>query len=418
MQSDSSPHVDGSLKADPSLGADLSRGSDQSLGADLSAKVAPSPKTAQSPHREPHLQPSELGSTRSGPRLGRILVKSGLILGFPLLAALAALHWYAEGGRYVETENAYVKAHIVTVSAEISGRVEAVQVRDNQAVSEGELLFTLDPQPFELALARTDAQIESIRQEIETQRAEYNVALAEVREVEERIRFLETQLERARKLREAGMIRLDAFDEARHNRDAAHARRAAIQERAGRILVALGGRSDRPVEQHPRMREARALREEARLALARTRVKAPTAGVVANLRLRPGENLNRGTPVFSLIQHEAPWVEANFKETQLASLKVGQDALLSADAFPDRFWPARIVAIAPATGAQFAVLPPQNATGNWVKIVQRVPVLLELRASSEGLRAGMTVTVRVDTGKSRGMPALASWWPSIRGSDH
>lgn len=350
-------------------------------------------------------------------RSARLLLRLGLLLGVPLVAAVLGLRWYADGGRFVETENAYVKAHIVPVSAEVSGRVLEVRVRDNQTVAEGDVLFAMDAQPFELALARADAQIGSIRQEIETQRAEHRVALAEALEVEERIRFLDTQLERARRLRESGMIRLDAFDEARHNRDAARARLGAIQERAARVLVALGGRADLPIEQHPRMREARAAREEARLALARTRVRAPSAGTVSNLRLRPGENLNRGSPVFSLIQHDAPWVEANFKETQLASLSVGQEALLLADAYPDRRWQARVVAIAPATGAQFAVLPPQNATGNWVKIVQRVPVLLEIRASPEGLRAGMTVTVRVDTGKTRGMPSFASWWAARSGTD-
>lgn len=354
--------------------------------------------------------------SRAGPRLARGLPRFLLLLGVPLVAVALGLRWYAQGGRYVETENAYVKAHIVPVSAEVSGRVLEVRVRDNQMVAAGDVLFAMDPQPFELALARIEAQIESIRQEIDTQRAEHRVALAEAFEVEERIRFLDAQLERARRLREAGMIRLDAFDEARHNRDAALARLAAIRERAARVLAALGGRADLPFAQHPRMREAQALREEARLALARSRVTAPSAGTVSNLRLRPGENLHRGAPVFSLIQHDAPWVEANFKETQLAGLHVGQDALLTADAFPDRVWQARIVAIAPATGAQFAVLPPQNATGNWVKIVQRVPVLLEIKDAPEGLRAGMTVTVRVDTGKSRGMPAFASWWAALGGS--
>ena len=152
--------------------------------------------------------------------------------------------------------------------------------------------------------------------------------------------------------------------------------------------------------------------DEAKLALDRTEIRASQDGTISNLRLRPGENINRGAALFSLIQPDKPWIEANFKETQLEKVRIGQPASLVADAFPDRQWAAKVLAIAPATGAQFAVLPPQNATGNWVKVVQRVPVILEIDPLQEStaLRAGMTVTVRIDTGKARGMPGVLSWF--------
>lgn len=335
-----------------------------------------------------------------------------LLLIVPFLLAWLALDQYAKGGRYIETDNAYVKAHIVSVSAEMGGRVEKVLVKDQQQVRQGDLLFVLDRAPFQIALAKANAQLELVRNELDTLRAEYRVAKAEASEAQERIQFLNLQLERSRRLREVGMIRADAYDEALHQRDAAKARLSAIEERASRVLVALGGDVLLATERHPKILEAKAALDEAKLALDRTEIRASQDGTISNLRLRPGENINRGAGLFSLIQPEKPWIEANFKETQLEKVRIGQPASLVADAFPDRQWPAKVLAIAPATGAQFAVLPPQNATGNWVKVVQRVPVILEIDPLQEStaLRAGMTVTVRIDTGKARGMPDVLSWF--------
>ena len=343
-------------------------------------------------------------------RLTRIV----LLLGVPLAVAAAGLHYYAEGGRYLETDNAYVKSHVISVSAEVAGRVSEVAVRDNQAVARGQFLFRIDPAPFEVAVARAAAQIASARTEVDTLRAEYKVALAEGVEAEERIRFLDSQLERQRRLRERGMVREDAFDEARHNLAAARARLGATQERAARVLASLGGDAGQPAERHPRVREAMLARDAAALELARTRVNAPVAGTVSNLKLQAGEHVARGIAAFTLIQAGKPWVEANFKETQLEKMQVGQTARIVADAYPGLEWRARVSTIAPATGAEFALLPPQNATGNWIKVVQRVPVLLDIEqaAGSPGgapgpaLRAGMTVSVSIDSGRNRGLPDL------------
>jgi membrane fusion protein (multidrug efflux system) len=338
------------------------------------------------------------------------LTRAVLLLGVPLLVAALALYLYAQGGRHLETENAYVKAHIVAVSAEVAGRVAEVAVRDNQPVTRGQLLFRIDNAPFEMALARASAQLANARTDVETLRAEHRVALADAAEAEERIRFLVIQLERQGRLKERGMVREDAYDEARHNLDAARARVTAMQERAARVLASLGGDAKLPAERHPRVLEARAALDTAALELARTRITAPTAGTVSNLKLQPGMNVGRGVAVFSLIQAGEPWIEANFKETQLAGMRVGQVARVVADAYPGVEWRARVSTIAPATGAEFALLPPQNATGNWIKVVQRVPVLFAIEpaegADRPPLRAGMTVSVSIDTGRSRGLPDL------------
>jgi membrane fusion protein (multidrug efflux system) len=343
---------------------------------------------------------------------GRRLTRALLLVVVPLVAIATGLYYYAQGGRHLETDNAYVKAHIIAVSAEVAGRVAEVAVRDNQSVAQGQLLFRIDTAPFEVALARANAQLANARTDVETLRADHRVALAEASEAEERIRFLGLQLERQQRLREKGMVREDAYDEARHNLDAARARLGALRERAARGLAGLGGDLKLPTERHPRVLEARAALDTAALDLARTRVHAPAAGTVSNLRLQPGMNMARGVAAFSLIQAGDPWIEANFKETQLAGMRVGQAARVVADAYPGVEWRARVSAIAPATGAEFALLPPQNATGNWIKVVQRVPVLFAIESDGQtgaerpALRAGMTVSVSIDTGRSRGLPDL------------
>jgi membrane fusion protein, multidrug efflux system len=351
---------------------------------------------------------AEPGAPR--PRVGRKALRAVLLIGVPLAAAAAALYFYAAGGRHVETDNAYVKAHIIAVSAEVAGRVVAVEVRDNQPVAAGAPLFRIDPAPFEVAIAKADAQMAVVRTDLASLRGEYRVALAEAKEAEERIDFTTRQLDRQRLLKERGMGREDTFDEARHNLDVARARLAAVQERAARVLASLSGDPNLPADRHPRFLEARAARNAAQLDLAHTRVTASAAGIVSNMRLQAGEFVARGVPVFSLIESRDTWVEANFKETQLAGVRVGQGARIVVDAYPGVEWAARVSAIAPATGAEFALLPPQNATGNWVKVVQRVPVHLAIEQApgQPPLRAGMTVTVTVDPGRSRGLPAFLS----------
>ncbi|HTP61117.1 MAG TPA: HlyD family secretion protein [Burkholderiales bacterium] len=333
-------------------------------------------------------------------RLLRLL----LLVVVPLVLALAALHWYAKGARYAETDNAYVKAQVIPISAEVSGRVAEVPVRDQQRVERGALLFRLDPVPFQLARARAEAQLSVVRAEIETLRAEYRSARVDADEQSERIPFLERQLERQRRMKEKGMSREDLYDEAQNTLETGKTRLAALRERANRALAALNGKPDAPAEAHPRFLEALAMLDAAKLDLERTSVSAPAAGVVSNMKLRPGEFVERGAAKFSLVEEGMLWVEANYKETQLTDMREGQAASLSADAYPGIAWRARVTTIGAATGAEFAVLPPQNATGNWVKVVQRIPVRVAIDdvAGKPPLRAGMTVTVSVDTGRDRG----------------
>jgi membrane fusion protein (multidrug efflux system) len=324
----------------------------------------------------------------------------------PVAIAFGGLYVYARGGARVETENAYVKADIIAVSAEVSGKVTKVTVRDNQYVEQGAPLFRLTTSTYELAMRRAQAQMDMVRADVDSLKAGYRAAILERREATERIAYLTKQLERQKTLKEHGMGRADKYDEAHHNLDVSRVRLASVEERINTVLASLLNNPSLPPEQHPRYVEAKARYDEGALGLEDTHVYAPDSGVVSNMKLQPGEYVDKGEPIFSIIVDNSVWIEANFKETQLTWMRDGQLAHIVADAYPDVVWPGDVTAIAPATGAEFAVLPPQNATGNWVKVVQRIPVHVQVDqpAGMPPLRAGMTVTVGVDTGVSRGLP--------------
>jgi membrane fusion protein (multidrug efflux system) len=324
----------------------------------------------------------------------------------PLAAVVIGIYVYATGGQEVETDNAYVKANIVPISAAVTGRVIEVMAHDNQQVDTGAVLFRMDPEPYQIAVAGARAQMDVVRTDVQSLRAQYRATLQDAAEARSRIDFLEKQLARQEFLKEKGMTRGDTYDEARHNVEAAKRRLDGIREQTNRVIAELSGNPDTPVERLPRYAEARAAYDAAMLDLSRAVIKAPFAGVVSNLKLQVGEFVEKGAPMFSLIESGPLWIEANFKETQLTYMQVGQPAKVVADAYPDQDWPASVETIASATGAEFAVLPPQNATGNWVKVVQRVPVRIKVEQppGKPQLRAGMTVTVSVDTGRPRGLP--------------
>lgn len=346
----------------------------------------------------------------------RRVTRFTLMLLVPLVAAVVGLYLYANGGRHVVSENAYVKANIIAVSADVSGRVVSVNVADNQRVSPGEALFAIDPVPFRIAVAEAEAQMEVIRTDFAQLRFAVREAQAEAAEARERLRFLDQQFERQKKLKQRGMGSEEAYDQALHELKVGKESLHKLNERIARSLAALGGDADLPVEKHPGFRRARATRDQTLVNLERTLVSAPAMGIVSNMKLQVGEYVEEGKAVFSLIESSPLWVEANLKETELTNIAPGQSATVVVDAYPQRTWQASVDTIAPATGAEFAMLPPQNATGNWVKVVQRIPVSLRIERSDDEpvLRAGMTATVSIDTGEARGLPefipdAIAEW---------
>lgn len=321
----------------------------------------------------------------------------------PLVAGVAGLYWYALGGRHVVTDNAYVKADMIAISASIDGRVTAVMARDNHPVVRGEVLFTLDPRPYEIARKRAEARIDTVRNELASEHAAHARTAAEIEDARERVKFLRRQQERQENLAGKGMATAAAVDAAKYEVIEAVQARRALQEKARQVLAELGGDLDRPLEEHPRYLDAVAAREEAELDLEYTTVRAPASGVLSRVQLQPGEWVEAGRPAFRLIETDELWIEANLKETQLTHVEPGQAVTFEVDAYPEVGWKGSVARISPATGSEFMVLPPQNATGNWIKVVQRVPVRIDIEPgpARPELRAGMTATVSVDTGRER-----------------
>ena len=341
-------------------------------------------------------------------KFGRFLLRFFLLVLVPLAAVAGAVYVYATGGRYVTTENAYVKANIITISAEIDGRVSFVPVVNNQFVEAGDLLFEIDRAPFEIELAAAEAEIASVRHYVEALRARHREGEMEMRAAYERVRYLGVEFERQEQLLAKGIGARAKFEAAEHDLVMAERAIAVIEERIRTVVAELAGDPNLPVERHPRFLQAMTARERAALDLDRTAVHAPAAGHLSNVVLEAGEHVEAGDPIFALVASGNTWVEANLKEIHLTYVEVGQLATIVVDAYPDLVWNAVIESISPATGAEFALLPPQNATGNWVKVVQRVPVRLRLEdvPGAPRLRAGMTVEVSIDTRRERDLKAI------------
>ncbi len=334
---------------------------------------------------------------------GRRLKRAFFLIVVPLAAICVALYLYAAGGRYVSTNNAYVKANVIIISTEVSGRVTSMLVADNQAVEANDILLQLDSSPLEIALNRARAQMAVIRTELESLRADYGETVVQAQLAEDKVRYLDRRYKRQRKLLKQGLSSEEKHDEARHDLQVARREVKIIEQRVQRVLAQLAGNKLLPADQHPRYLAAQTTYDQAAVDLKAATIRAPASGVVSNMKLQVGEFAQAGKPIFTLIENQPIWIEANLKETQLTHILPGQQATIVADAYPDKIWESVISSIAPATGAEFSILPPQNASGNWVKVVQRIPINLAItnQAGDPQLRAGMTVLVRIDTRRKR-----------------
>ena len=337
-------------------------------------------------------------------RLGRLVL---LALG-PIALLVAGGTYYVTSGRYVTTENAYVKMDKIAISADVSGPVRYVRARENQVVEPGAVLFQLDPARYRIALAQKEAEIQAARSAVEALRAVYRQKGAELEVARHDVAYFEAQFKRTDGLKKRGHATQAEFDKALRDHRVALQNVEVIKQDIAGVKASLGGDAKIQTERHPKVLEALAERDRAALDLARTTVMAPQAGVISNISLQAGEHVEAGVPVFSIVVSDPLWIEANLKETELTHVRENQEAKVEVDAYPNHVWRARVVGIAPATGAEFALLPPQNASGNWVKVVQRIPIRLEIlrRPEDPPLRAGMSVRVEIDTRRERELPPL------------
>lgn len=335
-------------------------------------------------------------------------LRSLALTGVPVIVLIFALVIWLQGGRYASTENAFVKADITQIASEIPGRIVEVRVRDHAVVAAGDVLVRLDQAAYQLALAKADAEVDSARAAVEQLKVSLRETRAEAVEAENRLAFMQVQAKRQRDLSLRGATSTATLDQAIHSEQEAIDRHAILQERIARVEAALGGKPDRPTDEFAAVREKRTLRDRAALDIAYTEIRAPRAGIIVNFKLQLGEQVRAQTPLFALVTDRRPWLEANFKETDLTHVAVGQKATVVLDMHPDITWDAEVESISPATGAEFAILPAQNASGNWVKVVQRLPVRLKLlqRPNEPPLRAGMTAYVSIDTGRERSLSGL------------
>ncbi len=333
----------------------------------------------------------------------------------PLVAIMAAVGYWLHGARFASTENAYVKTDIAKVAAEISGRTIDVRAYAHMQVKEDDILVVIDPQPFALALARADAELDAARQQVATLQATHSEARAEMKDAQDRAAYFKKRYERQAELVKRGIVSGTRHDELEHDARVAGDRVTMMRQKIGRVLASLGGDPDRPVDKHPLVRARQAAVERAALDLERTKVRSPASGTVVTVPLVAGEQVTAAKPLFAIVTDQSPWVDANFKETDLTHVKVGQTATIVLDTYPDVTWDAEVQSISPATGAEFAILPPQNASGNWVKVVQRLPVRLRLkpRPDAPPLRAGMTASVSIDTGRERSLGDLLGSFSAI-----
>lgn len=326
-----------------------------------------------------------------------------LLIAAPILAIVLGLFFYLSGGRYQETDNGYIQAGLVPVSASVSGPVVQVLVRNNQRVRAGDVLFRIDPAPFQAAVDEAAAELANARTQVSSLRANYREGEASLAANRARLAYAEREAARQKSLLAEGISSQNQYDQAVLAAQTARQQiQTSVQQNAG-VAATLTGSVDAPTAAQPAVQRAQAALERARLNLGYTVVRAAQDGVVTKVdQLQRGSYVTASKPVFTLAGTRM-WVEANFKEDQLNHMRVGQPATFHVDAFPDLKLTGRLTSFSPGTGNSFALLPAENATGNWVKVVQRLPVEFSIDRLPPGvpLHAGLSVEVSVDTGHRR-----------------
>jgi membrane fusion protein, multidrug efflux system len=366
-------------------------------------------KQPQRPPREQPERPIERSSEpKKPPQSARRRWPRWALFALLPLALLAGGYWYVTGGRVISTDNAYVEADKVGISTDVSGMVKEIDVKNNQHVEDGQVLFRLDDLPFRLALERADAQVGVVRNDLNALKANYRDMQAQIKQAQDDIDYYDREFHRQQDLAAKNIASQQTFDAARRNWQNAQQKLASLNQQLAAIAANLNGDPNIPVEQHPRYRDAVAQRNEAARQLDHTVVKAPFAGIVTNVpSLAPGKYLQASMTAFYLVATDFVWVDSNPKETELTNVRPGQPVMVTVDTYPDVEWHGAVESISPAAAQEFSLLPAQNTSGNWVKVVQRIPMRVRLDTSNKNLpplRAGMSVEVNVDTGHQRGLP--------------
>ena len=391
------------------------------------------------------------------------LMRFVLLIIIPTLIVLITIGYFYSLGRYITTENAYIKAPIISVQSQVSGRIEKVFVKDNQKVKKGDRLFKIDTEKLELNLSEQKQNLINIIKEIENRKSKYNEAKKEVKLAREEIRFYASEIKRVknivdieiklakekvefhkielnriknlvekgvgikRKLDEARYLFNSAVNNLRYvdlNNDLEKIKYSYLsskqklkitEDKLKTILTTLNSNQNVKPSEHPLYLKHLSKLNQIKFDIQQANVFAKQDGIIAKLSLEEGEYIDIGKILFAIVDEKNSWLEANLKETELTNIKEGQSAFFVPDAYPDSTWKASVQSISPATGAEFSILPPQNSSGNWVKVVQRIPVKLMIgdlienydeNKNKKDLRVGMSVSVTIDTGYENDVPII------------
>lgn len=333
----------------------------------------------------------------------RSRLRKPLLLAAPIVVVIIALFFYITGGRYESTDDAYIQAGLVGISANVSGQVVAVGVHENEHVRTGQILFRIDPSQYQTAVDAAQAKLVKARAEVEAQRADYHAANSKVQSERAQLDYAQREAARQKELLAEGISSQDQYDLAVLAVRTAQQAIDTAGQNASSIVAAFAGGVDGSVDKQPAVREALAELEQAKLNMGYTVIRAAQSGIVTKVsQLQVGDYVTASKPVFTLVG-EHKWVKANFKENQLRYMRLGQPATIEIDAFPGQKLKGHISSFSPGTGNIFSLLPPENATGNWVKVVQRLPVEIEIDnlPASLPFHAGLSADVTVDTGHKR-----------------
>jgi membrane fusion protein (multidrug efflux system) len=326
-------------------------------------------------------------------------VRRALLWIAPAIVVIAGVWWYGSGGRYVETDNAYVKQHRVDVAAQLSGDVREIRVVENQRVKAGDVVLVLDDALSRVAVQRAEANLASARADVLALQAAYREKQGELAVARRSADYANREYERQASLAAQKLVPASQLDTAHRSADIGTGTIGVLQLQVAQTAAKLSGVTEGAADRHPLVQAAAAELARARIDLARTRVLAPQDGVASHLP-QVGDHLDMGRAAFAIVTDSTVWVEANFKETDLEWVRAGEPVEVVVDTYPSHRWSGRVESISQATGAEFSLLPPQNASGNWVKVVQRIPVRIALQTGPDDppLRNGMSANVEIDTG--------------------
>jgi membrane fusion protein (multidrug efflux system) len=382
-------------------------------------EVAESPRPYPVAPAEPRAKERSAAADNVRKLRRRQRVRGGLFALPPIVLVLGG-YFYVTGGQVMSTDDAYVQAERVGISTDVSGIVQDVDVKDNQRVEAGQLLYRLDPRQFQIALDNAKANLAQIALSIDAMKQDYKRMLSDVAAQQAQVDLDQTNFDRNAKLLKTATVSQAMFDQMRYTLDNDKSKLAALQQQAMVQLAKLGGNPDIAVTDHPQYRQAQAQVDEAQRQLDHTAVKAPFAGIVTNVpAIAPGKYLAASTTAFFLVDTDHVWIDATPKETELTYVRPGQPVTVTVDTYPDVGWHGVVESVSPAAAQEFQLLPAQNTSGNWVKVVQRVPMRVRLDATDKKLpplRAGMSVEVDVDTGHARGFPSFLRSLFGHRGS--